>query len=306
MLHFLAPRLLRTLLVIVGVVTVTFFLTRTFSDPVNLILPVSATDEQRATLRHQLELDRPVIDQYVNYVGDAVHGDFGESVWQRRPALEPVLDALPASIYLASVSIALVILVAMPLGVIAGMRPGSWPDRAVSAVSTVGISAPDFWVGLILIVIFAVTLGWLPTSGYGGPQYVLLPAIALALPLGGRLVNVVREAVAAEMSKRYVLAARAKGMTMPRVMTRHVLKNVIPVSLTMVGYDFAFIFTGNALGVETVFGWPGMGRLAVQATLQEDVILVSAVVIVTGLIIALVNMAIDIVVAAVDRRTFTS
>jgi peptide/nickel transport system permease protein len=306
MLHFLAPRILRTVLVVVGVVTATFFLTRTFSDPVNLILPLSATEEQRDMARHQLGLDRPVLAQYATYVGDAARGDFGDSVWQRRPALQPVLEALPASIYLACVSIGLVILFAVPLGVIAGMRPGSWVDRAVSTVSTIGISAPDFWVGLILIVVFAVSLDLVPTSGYGGPQYVILPGIALALPLGGRLVNVVREAVAAEISKRYVLAARAKGLPMRRVMSRHVIKNVVPVALTMVGYDFAFIFTGNALGVETVFGWPGVGRLAVQATLQQDVILVSAIVIVTGLIIALVNMSIDFIIAVVDRRTSAS
>jgi peptide/nickel transport system permease protein len=266
---------------------------------------VTASEEDAARLRAQLGLDRPVLEQYGDYLSDVAHGDFGDSVWQGAPAMDAVLGALPASLYLALVSVALAIAVGLPLGLVAGMRPGSLADRLASVWSTSALSMPDFWLGLVLIIVFAVHFEWLPTSGYGGLSYVILPAVTLAARPAGRLANVTREAVAAEMSKRYVVAARAKGLPMRRVMTRHVLKNVVNLCVVIVGYDFVFLFTGAAMTVEVVFAWPGVGRLAVQATLQQDVVLVSAAVIVAGVLIALVNMVLDIVTAAVDRRVAT-
>lgn len=302
MAKYLARRLARTGLVLFGLITLTFALSRTIADPVQLMLPITASQESRDRLTTQLGLDRPLIHQYVDYIGGILRGDFGESIWQQQPALGVVMNRLPATIMLASSTLLLAVTVGLPLGFVGGMRPGSWADRMASTLASVAVSIPDFWFAIVLITVFAVRLHWLPTSGYGDWTYLVLPTLALGLRPAGRLAGVTREAVAGEMQRRYVTAARAKGMRRNAILRQHVLKNVMNPCLTIAGYDFVFVFTGYAVGVETVFDWPGVGRLAVQATLQHDVTLLSAAVVVTGTLIALVNMALDVIQAAIDRR----
>jgi len=302
MTRYLIGRLGRTILVVLGLVTVTFFLSRSVSDPVQLMLPLSATPEDHARLRTELGLDEPLPAQFVTYLGDLAQGDMGVSIWQGTPTLPLVLERLPASLKLAAASVALAILVGLPIGVLGGMRPGSWMDKASTISSSLSLAVPDFWLGILLIYLFSVQLPWLPTSGYGGINFMVLPVIALSLRPGGRLARVAREAVKNEMSKPYVVAAEAKGLRATRLMMRHVIKNILVVVVTVVGYDFLFVFTGYAIGVETVFDWPGVGRLAVQATLNQDLTLISTIVIVTGVLIAVVNMLLDLLAATIDRR----
>lgn len=302
MIRFLLFRLSRTVVVLLGLMVVTFVLSRTVSDPVDIMLPLGASQEDRDRIRHALGLDQSLPHQFVSYFGDVLHGDFGLSVWQNAPALDLVVDKLPASLLLGTSALILAALVGVPLGLLSGVRPGSWVDRVSSVLSAASIAMPDFWLGFMLILFFAVRLGVLPTSGYGDIEHLILPAVTLAVRPAGRLAQVTREAVMEEMSKRYVLAARARGLTMRQVLTRHVLKNISIAVTSVMSYDFLIVFTGSATAVEIVFDWPGISRLAVQATLNQDVVLVSAIVVVSGLMIALVNMLTDILHAAIDRR----
>jgi len=302
MIRFVVVRLTRAVVVVFGLVVVTFFLSRAVSDPVNIMLPLTASEADRQRVREQLGLTKPLMEQFFSYIGGLLHGDFGNSIWQSGAALPIVLHHLQPSVLLASTAIFLAMLIGLPLGFLGGVRPGSWMDRLSSVASAGSVAIPDFWLGIMLILLFSVEWRLLPTSGYGGIKHLILPAVTLSLRPAGRLARVTREAVLEEMSKRYVLAARARGLTMRQVLTRHVLKNTAIAVTTVLGYDFLFVFTGYAAVVEIVFDWPGVGRLAVEATLNQDVVLVSAIVVVSGLLIAVVNMLMDIGHAAIDRR----
>jgi peptide/nickel transport system permease protein len=301
-LRYIARRVLRGVSVVIGLIVVTFFLSRAVADPANAILPPGASQEQRDRVTEQLGLDRPLMTQFVDYMGDVVRGDFGESIWLGQPALDVVLDRLPASLLLASVAVGVALLVGLLLGLAAGLRPGSLVDRIVLVISAGSVAIPDFWLGIVLILVFAVNLGWFPTSGFEGAEWVVLPAAALAVPATGRLARVIRESVLDEMGKPYVVAARARGLRTGGVVRRHVLKNISIAISTVAGYDFLFMFTGYAIGVEVVFNWPGVGRLAVDASLHDDVTLVSSIVLILGIIVAVGNTLIDVLHAGIDRR----
>lgn len=299
---YLTRRLGRAVLVVVGVTIITFLLGRAFADPVKVMLPITAGPEDFARLRHQLGLDQPLLSQLVTFLGGAIKGDLGDSYWQSVPALPLALRHVPASAILASGSIGLACLIGFPLGLLGGRNPGSLVDRITTSVSSAGVSVPDFFFGIVLIIVFSVTLGWFPTSGYGSLSHMVLPVIALTLRPAGRLARITREATRGEISKHYVQVARAKGLTERAIIRRHVIKNVLPLVISMMSFDFLFVFTGYAIGVETVFDWPGLGKLAVDATLNHDLPLMSAIVVLTGALIAVVNMLVDLVNAAIDRR----
>lgn len=302
---FLASRSLRSIGVMVALIVITFVLARAFADPVSIILPIHATDTQRAALRASLGLDQPLYAQFIDYVSGMLRGDFGNSTWANRPALEMVMSRLPASALLASVAGLIALVIGLPIGLIAGLRPGSLADRVANAFTAFSVAAPDFWVGIVLILIFSVRFGLLPTSGIGGPEHLVLPAVTLALRPAGRLAQVTRESVLSEMRRDYVLAAQARGLTIVPILRRHVLKNISVATTTMLGYDLLLMFAGYA-AVETVFGWPGIGLLAVQAVINQDVVLVSATVLITGLIITVGNTLVDLAHVGIDRRLAAS
>ena len=304
LLRYILRRLARVVVVVVGLVAVTFFLTRAVSDPVDIILGADATREQRAQLNRELGLDQPLVAQFGDYVGDLAEGDLGVSLWLGQPALDLILYRLPASLLLASLGIGVAIVLGLALGISGGLRPGSYVDRITIGLSAFALAVPDFWLGILFIIVFAVELGWFPTGGYEGLElrYLVLPTLTVALLPAGRLARVAREAVVEEMGKQYVVAARARGLRTRQIVGRHLLKNIAVATGTVAGYDFLVVFTGALATVEVVFGWPGVGRLAVLATLQEDVVLMSALVIVTGLIIGIGNIVLDMIFAAIDRR----
>lgn len=299
---FIFSRILRAAIVILGLIIVTFLLTRTFSDPARLMLPLDAPEADYLALRGELGLDRPLIEQLFFFVADAVRGDFGESVWQKTDAFALVIERVPATLMLGLGATLLAIVIGFPLGLAAGRRPGSLMDRIGRQLSSIAVSVPDYWLGILLILLFAVELGWLPTSGFGGIQFLILPVLALALRPIGRCAAIVREATQEQMSQRYIVTARSKGLTETDVVRRHLIKNVIPVALTVLAYDFVFIFTGYAAYVETVFEWPGVGKLAVDAVLHHDVNLIAACVFVAGVVVSVVNIVVDLVHASIDRR----
>lgn len=305
MLKFFLRRFGRAVIVVLGLVVVTFLLTRTLTDPVNIILGPGASERQRENLEASLGFDRPLLTQFLDYMGGLFQGDFGESLQQDQPALQLILERLPASFLLAFTAVVLAAIVGITLGIVAGLRPGSLVDRVTVGFSSLAVAIPDFWLGLMFIIIFAVNLGWLPTGGYEGlaePRYLVLPAVTLALLPAGRLTRVVRESVAEEMGKDYIVASRARGMRTSQIVRKHLLKNISVASTTIIGFDFLLLFSGYGATLEVVYGWPGIGRLAIDATIDEDIIVVSAIVVVTGIIVSVGNILLDLLHAAIDRR----
>lgn len=299
---FVFQRLIHGLIVVLGVTVIVFFVTRIIGDPVQVMLPVEATLEERQLLESQLGLDRPIAEQFVDFVRDVAVFDFGESLWQRRPAMEVVLERLPMTALLTLAGIGSAIVLAIPLGILAALRPGSLVDRVISVASITGLSLPQFWLGLLLIVYFGVQMRWFPTSGARGPIYIVLPALTLALPSLARLIVVVRTAVIDEMHQQYTKVARAKGLSIRRVAGVHALRNAMVPILTLSGWEVIGAFAGNVVVVETVFAWPGLGQTIMQAIERQDLILLQATVFTVAIIAVGINLIIDIVHRLVDPR----
>jgi peptide/nickel transport system permease protein len=293
--------LVHSVFILLGLIVVVFFVTHLLGDPARLMLRPEATEEQVEALRDSLGLNDPIHVQFWRFISDLARGDLGESLWQRVPALDIVLDRLPATLYLAGATLCVAIPLAVVLGIISAVRPRSLADRFVTVFSLAGVSTADFWLGLMLILLFAVELGWLPTSGYGGVNYVILPAAALALRPIGRISQVVRSAMLDEMSKGYITTARAKGLSDRVVITRHTLKNAAIPILTLMGDEAATLLNG-AVVIETLFGWPGIGILLIQAIEKRDLPLIEASVIVIALMIVIVNLLVDLTYSLIDPR----
>jgi len=299
---FILQRLTHGLVVVLGVTLIVFFVTRIIGDPVQVMLPVEATLEQRQLLERQLGLDRPISEQLVDFVRDVAVFDFGDSLWQRRPAMAVVLERLPMTALLTLVAIGSAVLLAIPLGILVALRPGSVLDRVISIASIAGLSMPQFWLGLLLIVLFGVQLGWLPTSGARGPLHLVLPAVTLALPSLARLIVVVRTAMVSELNRQYAKVARAKGMPMRRVTGVHALRNALVPIITLSGWEVIGAFAGNVVVVETIFAWPGIGMTIMQSIDRQDLILLQATVFTVAIIAVGVNLLLDVAHRIIDPR----
>jgi len=290
------------LIVILGVTVVVFVITRMIGDPVDIMLPLEATEEQRAAFEAQLGLDRPIVVQFVNYVWDLTRFDFGNSLWLDRPALDIVFERLPITLLLVISSIVLATVIAIPLGIIAALNPGSFIDRITVILSLVALSLPQFWLGLLLIVLFSVTLSWLPTGGIGGLSHLILPAVTLALPAMTRLVMVVRSQMIDELNAQYIKTTEAKGLSQFRIVGVHAMRNAAVPVLTLVAWEFIRILSGYTVVVETVFAWPGLGLLALQAIQRQDLVLLQAIVFVIAVIVVVFNFGVDVIYKAIDPR----
>jgi peptide/nickel transport system permease protein len=299
-------RLVYAIIAIFSAVTIVFFLTRVVGDPTDLLLPLDAPEEVRVQMREALGLNESKFEQYVAFLLDAVRGDFGESIWQRRPAATVVIERLPATFLLAGATMAVSVLLAYLLGTLAAIFRSSWVDRLISALSVFGISVVNFWLGIMLILIFSVTLGWLPTSGYGDWRHLVLPVLALSALTTGRLTQVVRQSVLEEFDKPYILAARARGASTFHVVLRHVLKNTgVPVA-TIGGWELVRLLAGYTVAVETVFGWPGVGYLAFEALAHFDYPVIMADVMFVAILVAVINLLVDVLYALLDPRIRTT
>lgn len=292
---------MHSLMILLGLAIVVFFVTHILGDPARLMLRPEATEEQVQALRETLGLNKPLRVQFGHYMADLSRGDFGDSLWQRVPALPIVLDRIPATLYLASITLLVSVPLAIVLGIVSAVRPRSIADRIVTVVSLGGVSTADFWLGLMLILLFAVKLGWAPTSGYGGLQFVILPALALAMRPMGRISQVVRSAMIDEMSKPYMTTARAKGLRERTVIFSHALKNGFVPVLTLAG-DEASVLLNGAVVIETLFGWPGVGILLIQAIERRDLPLIEASVIAIAVMIVTVNLLVDLAYSFLDPR----
>jgi peptide/nickel transport system permease protein len=299
---FIVRRLWQGLLVVLGVTLTVFVVTRLFGDPVSLMLPLSASDEQRAAFAAQIGLDQPIPMQFMGFLADLVTLDFGQSLWQRRPAIEVVFERLPNTLMLIGAGLGLAIVASIPLGTIAALRPGGIVDRLTVSLGLLGLSMPQFWVGLLLIVVFAVQLKVLPTSGMGSPAHLVLPALTLALSPLARLTMLVRSSMIDELNQQYVKTARAKGLGFRRILGVHALRNILISFLTLAGWELISTLAGYTVVVETVFAWPGLGLTAIQAIQRGDLFLMQAIVFSIAFLIVLINIALDIVFKVIDPR----
>jgi peptide/nickel transport system permease protein len=294
-------RLVHSVIVLLGLVVAVFFFTHMLGDPARLMLRPEATAEQVEAVRDRLGLNDPLHEQFFRFMGGAVRGDFGESIWQRGPALPIMLERLPNTLYLAGVTILVAIPLAALLGIVSALRPGSLIDRASTVVGLAGVSIADFWLGLMLILFFAVNLDWLPTSGFGGPQYVILPALALMVRPLGRISQVIRSSMLDQLSQPYVTTARSKGLSERVVVSLHAMKNAAIPALTLIGDETAALLNG-AVVIETVFGWPGIGLLLIQAIERRDLPLIEACVFAIAVMIIFANLLVDLAYTFFDPR----
>ena len=301
MASFIFNRILHATAVLFGVVSLTFLLLHLGGDPLAGLVPPGASPEIEAQLRHAYGLDRPLPQQYLTFVGRAMVGDFGESWRQGRPALTAVLERLPATIQLTLAATVISTVVGCTLGVLAAGHEGSAWDWLARTVAIIGQAIPAFWLGTMLILVFAVRLHWLPASGMTGPAGVLLPALALAAYPAATLTRLVRASMIDNLQADYVRTARAKGLPERVVMREHALRNAALPALAYTGLQAVFLL-GGAVIVEGVFAYPGIGSLALDAVFTRDVPLVEAFVWTVAILILLVNTGTAVIAATIDPR----
>lgn len=301
MARFLLRRLISAAIVVFGVVTVIFILARLLGDPVTLMIQPGMTQADVDALRTELGFDRPLITQYVAFVRDALTGDFGVSPWQRQPALQLVLDRLPATLLLTCCAMAFSLIVALFVGSVSAMRRGSLVDRAAMTLVLLGQSVPNFWLGLMLVLVFATQLNWLPTAGSGSWQHLILPTITLGFFSLARLTRLVRSELLTVTSRDYIRTARAKGLPRALIFRRHALRNVAIPVITVLAIDFGLLM-GGAVVTETIFAWPGIGRLMIQAIGQRDFPILQAGVFVVALMVVIANLLADLAYAWFDPQ----
>lgn len=294
-------RSLYTLLSLGVLLLLVFFLSRLTGDPAYLYLPVNATLEQRAAFSELRGFNDPLYVQFWRYVVELAQFDFGMSLRQQRPAMDIALEAFPTTLAFAGIAISLSLVAALITGSLAARRPNGVFDRIASIASLAGASAPDFWIAIMAILFFALTLGWLPTSGTGGILYWIMPVAVLSLRPFGLMVQVVRGAMISALASPYVKTAKARGMSETRILAVHALRNSMLPTITVAG-DIAASLLNGAVIVETIFGWPGIGRLMIDAIMQRDFAVIQATILLTAIAILIMNILIDLLYSMLDPR----
>jgi peptide/nickel transport system permease protein len=299
--RFIRQRAFASLISLMLLVVAVFFLSRLTGDPAALYLPVEASEEMRQQFREVHGLNDPVMVQFGRYVGDLVQLDFGESIRKARPAFDIVIEAFWWTLQLALITMTLVTVAAIVLGSLAAFRAGGLFDRIATVVSLIGASAPDFWVAIVGIVVFSVGLGWVPTSGTGTAAHWILPIAVLFIRPFGLIVQVVRGAMITALSSAYVKTARAKGVKSQAIIFVHALRNAMLPVITVIGDQAAALLNG-AVVIETIFGFPGVGKLMIDSILQRDFNVVLAAIMVTAIAIFIMNLLIDLAYSLLDPR----
>jgi peptide/nickel transport system permease protein len=293
---------LQSLVALAILSVVVFILARATGDPLQLILPMSATPEDYADARRYLGLDRPYVEQYLSFVGRAITGDFGNSLRARRPVIELIQERLPNSLRLAAFAMGISLAIAFPLGVLAAVKKGTGLDRTAQVIAVLGQSLPTFWVAIVLVEVVAGRLQWLPAGGssQGFASYIL-PGFTLGWFVVAGMMRLLRSGMLEVLDSEYVKLARVKGVVEHRVVWVHALKNALIPVVTFAGIYFSILVT-TAIVVETVFAWPGLGRLAYEGISSRDFPVIQAVVLTTAAIVALVNLGVDCLYAVIDPR----
>ena len=300
--RFLAIRFLQTLVALFAITLIVFGLTHLTGSPVDALLPDDASQEQIESLIRHWGLDRPLHEQYFAFLGNALQGDLGVSLkWRGYTAMEVVLQRLPATLKLGGLSVLISILAAIPLGVIAARHRGTMVDKSANVIALLGQSLPQFWLGIMLIWIFAVGLGWFPTSGQGGLEHMILPAFAMASFQIAALTRLTRSAMLDTLRSEYIKLARLKGVSEHKIIWKHALRNAAIVPLTYFGLLSGSLLTGSVV-IESVFAWPGTGLLSIEAIRGRDYPVVQAVVILFAVVFLAINYIVDALYALVDPR----
>ena len=299
---YVLRRVLYALFVLWGALTIIFIAIRIVpGDPAALMLGPTATVEDVDALRESLGLNDSMVRQYVVFLGDVVRLDFGDSLRLIRPVTKSVAERITATAKLAATAMVLALVVSFPLGILAALRPRSLLDRFVSVISLVGQSVPSFWLGIMLILVFARQLRWLPSSGSSTWEHMILPSITLAMPLIGILTRLVRSGLMDVLYEDYIRTARAKGLSNRTVLQRHAMRNMLIPVVTVIGLQLGNLL-GGAVITETVFAWPGIGRLLVDAIFQRDYPLVQASILFITASFIFINLLVDISYVYIDPR----
>ena len=302
MIAYLVRRVAQSILVLLGISVIVFAALHLTNDPAAALLRgAQPTKADILALRRQLGLDQPLPVQFAIFVLNAIRGNFGESYYYQQSALSLVFQHLPATIELTAAAMLISLLIAFPLGILSAVRRNSLLDFGARVFALLGVSFPNFWLGIMLILVFAVRLNWLPPSGSGGIQYLILPAITLGMILAGITTRLIRSSVLDVLDADYVRTARAKGLPGTRILLRHVVRNALLPIVTYIGFQVGTVL-GGAVIIEQVFSWPGVGQLALGAVNQGDFPLVQASVLVLATFIILVNLLVDLSYVFIDPR----
>jgi peptide/nickel transport system permease protein len=307
---YIIQRLFLTLIVLLGVTFVVFLIIHLVpGDPARVILGVQANEQNVAALRERLGLNRPFLVQYGDWLWSAAHGDFGKSLITGQPVAPQLMQRLPATLQLASAALLLGMLIAFPAGIISALKPGSKTDIVTSVLSQIGVTIPDFWMGIMLVLLFSLTLRWLPPSGYTPIRqdfgdwlaHLILPAVTAGVISGSIQTRFIRSAMLEVMHEDYVRTARAKGLRERVVVVHHALRNAMITIVTVIGLQITALLSAVVV-VEVVFAWPGLGRLAIDAVLDRDYPLLQGAVFTVAAMLALVNLGTDLLYFFLDPR----
>jgi peptide/nickel transport system permease protein len=299
--RYILRRVLQSIVVLVVLAFIIFALARVTGNPADLLLSEDATAEDRAHLLRALGLDRPLHEQLFIFLRGAVRGDLGQSIRYRKPAVEVFFERLPNTLTLVPLALVFAVVVSIPLGLLAAVYRGSFIDRVCGSIAVLGIATPSFWLGIILIYVFSIKLGVLPSARMGGPSHYILPVVTLSAFLVAGMMRLVRSSVLEVLDSEFVKLARIKGLSQTVVLWKHCLRNALIPVVTLFGVFFALLVTG-AIVTETVFAWPGVGRLTYEAVIFRDYPLLQAVILLKAIIVLGVNLTVDVLYAYLDPR----
>lgn len=299
--NYILKRVFQLIVVLLGIIIIVFIIQRLTGDPTNLLLPPDATNEDIASFRHEMGFDRPLYIQFFKFFGGVLHGDFGQSLRHAQPALNLVIERLPATVELAIAALFIALCIAIPIGILSAFKPNSFIDNIGMIVALLGQSMPIYWSGLMLILLLTVKLNLLSAFGRTDLSSLIMPAVSLGFFSMARIARVTRSSMISVLEKDYIRTAKAKGLTDYRVITRHALKNASLPIITLVGMELGNLL-GGAVITETIFAWPGVGRLAIQAIYNRDFPVTQAAVFILAVIFVLVNLIVDVCYTYLDPR----
>lgn len=299
--RYIVRRLIHGAIVLLVITVLTFGLLHLGGDPVSLMAPDYFSEQDVVDLQQKMGLDQPFHIQYLKYMQNLMQGDLGTSFMQRRPALPIVLDRLPATMLLATTSLLLTVVIAIPLGILGAIKRGSVWDRLSLVLAMSGKAIPNFWFGVMLILLFSIWLGWLPSFGAGSWKHIIMPTITLALGNVAIITRIVRSSMIDALGQDYVRTARAKGLAENSVIMVHAFRNTSLPTVTVIGLEFGALLSGSVI-TETVFAYPGIGYLAIQAIRAKDFPIVLSVVLIIAILTLLITLLVDILYAALDPR----
>ena len=299
---FIFNRALQAVPVVMGVLTISFMLMVVLpGDPVLSMIGERYDENTVELMRKKLNVDKPLIERMGIFVGDVLRGDLGHSFITGRSVTKEILDKFPNTLILAVAAMTVAVLIGVSLGMVASLFPGSWIDKTIMVLALTGVSAPVFWTGLIFVLVFGVYLGWLPPTGYGGVEYLILPAFTLGLRSAAQITRLTRSAMMDTLGQDYIRTARSKELPWWKILMKHALPNSLIPVLTVIGTDFGSYLSGAVL-TESIFGWPGLGRLTLEAILKRDLPIIQGTVLFMALMFICVNLVVDILYGIIDPR----